>query len=156
MKFSPVLDYNMSDDSNPFALTEHVLKVLNGKNLAYLQVSEGLSMEGKDAERSALFFKGDKKSIRELYRKHYNGTWVANFGFDQASGNDAIAKGHADIIAYGKHYVANDDLAGKFASGKPLNSMFAVADQSKIPFYLYGFGPEGYTDVSVFNPLPSQ
>jgi hypothetical protein len=39
----------------------------------------------------------------------------------QASGNEAIASGRADLVAYGRHYLANPDLPRRFRLHAPLN-----------------------------------
>lgn len=74
---------------------------------------------------------------REL-RSAYPGRIVTAGGFDQATGNQAIAERWADAIAYGVPFLANPDLPERFRRNAPLNS----ADESTF----YASGPKGYTD----------
>jgi N-ethylmaleimide reductase len=51
---------------------------------------------------------------------------------------DAVASGAADLVAFGKPFIANADLARRLREDAPLN----VPD----PKTFYGGGAEGYTD----------
>lgn len=79
-----------------------------------------------------------------------SGAWIANFGFDFESGNEAIEKGTADLVSFGSLYVANDNLVEKFEKGITPNKMSNVEDPKLIQEYIYGEGPLGYTDLSVW------
>ena len=46
IKLSPINDYNGQSDSDPIALTEHVIQGLNQRNVAFLEVNEGLTLDG--------------------------------------------------------------------------------------------------------------
>ena len=72
------------------------------------------------------------------FRRIYKGTLIANVGMDQERGNRLIAEGLADLIAFGRPYIANPDLVARFAAGAPLAD---VQWES-----VYASGPEGYID----------
>ncbi|HEX3012728.1 MAG TPA: hypothetical protein VHO92_00445, partial [Methanobacterium sp.] len=61
-----------------------------------------------------------------------------NGGYDFHSGNEAIARGEADLIAYGVPFLANPDLPERFRQNKPLN-------EPDISTFYVG-GEKGYTD----------
>jgi N-ethylmaleimide reductase len=63
---------------------------------------------------------------------------MANNGYDLAMAEQALAGGDADLIAFGRPYIANPDLVERFRAGAPL----AEID----PATLYGGGAHGYTD----------
>jgi N-ethylmaleimide reductase len=63
---------------------------------------------------------------------------IGNTGFDKASGNEAIAIGKADAIAFGVPFLANPDLPERLRRNAPFNA------PDKETFY--GEGPKGYTD----------
>lgn len=63
---------------------------------------------------------------------------MLNGGFDQASGEAAVAEGRADAIVYGKLFIANPDLVERFGSGAALNPLDMTT--------LYGGDAHGYTD----------
>jgi 2,4-dienoyl-CoA reductase-like NADH-dependent reductase (Old Yellow Enzyme family) len=45
---------------------------------------------------------------------------MGNVGHTQASANQEIGDGHADLISFGRIYMSNPDLPERFASGLPL------------------------------------
>jgi 2,4-dienoyl-CoA reductase-like NADH-dependent reductase (Old Yellow Enzyme family) len=53
-------------------------------------------------------------------------------------GNRLIAEGLADLVAFGRPYIANPDLVERLATGAPL----AEVDWKTV----YGSGPRGYSD----------
>ena len=66
------------------------------------------------------------------------GNIVTAGGFTQESGNQALAEGWADAIAFGVPFLANPDLPERFRRHAPLNP----ADESTF----YAPGAKGYTD----------
>ncbi|MFQ6638976.1 hypothetical protein Gotur_023952 [Gossypium turneri] len=54
-------------------------------------------------------------------RKAFNGTFIAAGGYDRDDGNDAVAENRADLVAYGRLFLANPDLPRRFELGAPLN-----------------------------------
>lgn len=49
------------------------------------------------------------------------GTFMAAGGFTKESAIEAIEDGHADLIAFGRDFIANPDLPLRFALDAPLN-----------------------------------
>ena len=54
------------------------------------------------------------------FRRIYEGTLIANVNMDRERGNRLIAEGLADLIAFGRPYIANPDLVQRFAENAPL------------------------------------
>lgn len=82
---------------------------------------------------------GDKPGrLAPSLRKLFSGAFIANQSFTQATGEAAVTAGEADAVAYGVPYIANPDLAERFACRAPLNA------PNRETFY--GKGPVGYTD----------
>lgn len=128
VRLSPVNPFNDMHDSQPQAHFEAIVEALTPFNLAYLHVVEGGLHSGGDVtpfDFSAL-------------RQRYQGAYMANLGYSQASGHAAIARGHADAVAYGVPFIANPDLVERFAKNAPLNEANAAT--------FYGGTEEGYTD----------
>jgi N-ethylmaleimide reductase len=75
--------------------------------------------------------------LREL-RPSYSGNIVTAGGFNQATGNQALAEGWADAIAFDVPFLANPDLPERFRRNAPLN-------EPDEPTF-YAPGPKGYTD----------
>ena len=128
IRISPVNPFNDMKDSNPQALFNYVVDVLNQFNLAYLHVVEGGIHGGGIA---------DPFDFSAL-RKHCQSPYIANLAYDKARGNAAIASGHADAVAYGVPFIANPDLVKRFSTNAALNE----ADSSTF----YGGTEHGYTD----------
>ena len=71
-------------------------------------------------------------------RDRYQGTLIVCGEYKFERGNAALAEGKADLIAYGRPFIANPDLPERFAKGAPLNE----PDVSTF----YGGTEKGYTD----------
>jgi N-ethylmaleimide reductase len=71
------------------------------------------------------------------YRPMFNGTLIANTGFDRKSANELIASGDADLVSFARHYIANPDLPERFW----LNAPLVEADLAKY----YQGGAAGFT-----------
>jgi N-ethylmaleimide reductase len=75
-----------------------------------------------------------KRELRDLWPR----TFVLAGGFDRAGGDSALRDGHADLIAFGRPFLANPDLVTRLERGVPLNPPSAAT--------FYTPGPAGYTD----------
>jgi N-ethylmaleimide reductase len=72
------------------------------------------------------------------FRPRYRGTLIANVGMTRERGNQLIADGLADLVAFGETFIANPDLPARFAELAPIER----SDRS----LHYAPGPHGYTD----------
>lgn len=68
----------------------------------------------------------------------FGGTIILAGGFDLAAAEEAIGSGEADLIAFGRPFLANPDLVSRFALAAELNE--------PDPPTMYASGPEGYVD----------
>lgn len=128
LRLSPSGSFNDMSDSDPESLFHYVGQALNAFNLAYLHVIEPRADENPDqAGIGARFF-----------RSIYNGTLISAGGYTKALGNEALANGDADLIAFGRLFISNPDLPERFAQDAPLNSY----DRNTF----YGGDAHGYTD----------
>lgn len=125
IRLSPAGSFNSMSDSDPAATFGSAVETLSPFGLAYLHVVE---------DRSGVPF--DWQALR----RGFDGPYMANSEFTKGSGNEALAAGRADLIAFGRPYLANPDLPERFAADAPLN----VPN----PETLYGGGAEGYIDYS--------
>lgn len=129
IRLSPVTPSNdAGPDSNPQALMTHALQGLAPLNLAYLHLIEGQTGGARDI---APF---DYAALRQ----HYKGAWMVNNGYTGAMAEDAVAAGRADLVAFGKPFIANPDLGRRLREHAPLNPLDTTT--------LYGGGAAGYTD----------
>ncbi|MGB3612233.1 MAG: alkene reductase [Elainellaceae cyanobacterium] len=112
----------------------YVAQQLNTYGLAYLHVMDGLAFGFHEL--------GEPMTLPE-FRKVFDGTLIGNCGYSQDTAEDAIAQGHADMIAFRRHYISNPDLVERFANGWPLAD---TADQS----VWYSFEADGYVDFPTY------
>ncbi len=126
IRLSPENSFNDMKDSNPQQTFNAIAKRLSDFPLAYLHILEGDMMTG---ERLLDYV--------EL-RKHFNGYYMANNGYGLESAKAAIEEGRADMVAFGKWFIANPDLPYRFANNLPLNTPDSAT--------YYGGGERGYTD----------
>jgi N-ethylmaleimide reductase len=129
VRLSPVSPVNDLVDSDPQPLFDYVIESLNSLSPLYVHVIEGAT--GGDREIEPGF---DFNALRRAFK----GAYIANNGYDKALAEAALEAGDADLIAFGRPFVANPDLVRRYALDAPLNALN--------PETLYGGGAEGYTD----------
>ena len=78
------------------------------------------------------------ENVREDVRKTFDGTLILCGNFDKESAEKALKANKADLIAFGKLYLANPDLLERFKSDAELN------EPDMDTFYTPG--AKGYTD----------
>ncbi|MPZ38229.1 MAG: alkene reductase [Rhizobiales bacterium] len=128
-KLSPYFaGYSMSD-SNPLVTFTTIAAELGKLGIGYLHVSEAIAGPAKidSAVRAT-------PSIRDAF----DGTLIVNDGYDAAAAEAAIARGQADLVAFGKPFIANPDLPLRYRKGAPLNA----PDQATF----YAGEEKGYVD----------
>ncbi|GMN26594.1 hypothetical protein TIFTF001_049305 [Ficus carica] len=54
-------------------------------------------------------------------RKAFRGTFIVAGGYTQEDGNIALSENRADLVAYGRLFLANPDLPKRFELDAPLN-----------------------------------
>jgi N-ethylmaleimide reductase len=128
IRISPVTPANDISDSDPQPLFDHIVDQLEALKLVYIHVIEGATGGPRDI---APF---DYTSLRKRFKRAY----IANNGYDLELANKVLAANEADLIAFGKPFIANPDLVERLKTGVPLNA------PDKATFY--GGGAKGYTD----------
>jgi N-ethylmaleimide reductase len=135
IRISPVTPSNDISDSNPQLLFNHIVDRLNALKLVYIHVIEGATGGPRDV---APFDYGS-------LRKRFKGAYIANNGYDFALARKVLAANEADLIAFGKLFIANPDLVERLQRGAPLNA------PDKATFY--GGGAKGYTDYPALSEV---
>jgi N-ethylmaleimide reductase len=139
LRLSPVTAANDAQDDAPQPLFEHVLRQLAPLGLAYLHVIEGQTGGARDFQQGPAPF--DYAALRQAYRQAGGrAAWMVNNGYDAALAEQALGSG-ADLVAFGKAFIANPDLTRRLRLGGPFNT------PDRNTFYGSGTAPEqGYTD----------
>jgi N-ethylmaleimide reductase len=110
--FPQPFPYAGMTDSNPVQTFTYLARELSRLGLAYLHVTEAVS--GKAAP-------SPEQRITPLLRKAFQGTLIVNGGYDAQTGEAALSRGEADLVAYGVPFVANPDLPERFRREAQLN-----------------------------------
>jgi N-ethylmaleimide reductase len=129
LRLSPVTPVNDARDSNPAPLFRHAVEGLNHFGLAYLHMIEGATGGARDIAPS---FDLDAP------RKAFRGTYIVINGYNLGMADAAVREGRADLVAFGRPFLANPDLVERLKTGVPL----AEAD----PATFYGGDDRGYID----------
>ncbi|MBX5046310.1 alkene reductase [Rhizobium lentis] len=138
IRISPVTPSNDSYDSNPQTTFTYVVARLAKYDLAYIHVVEGQTGGDRDYKQgdNPSF---DYEALRQAYEKAGGkASWMVNNGYDRDLAIDAAESGRADLVAFGKPFIANPDLVERLAKNLPLNT----PDQSTF----YGGSAKGYID----------
>jgi N-ethylmaleimide reductase len=134
VRISPLGMFNDIADQDPKKTFGFVAKRLSDHGLAYLHlVNPAL----------AAFEIGAAPDSREIHmldliRRKYRGTLIVAGGFNHDTAEAWLQQGKADLIAFGRKFLANPDLPERFRKHAHLN-----ADD---PATYYGGGVMGYVD----------
>ncbi|XP_031479929.1 putative 12-oxophytodienoate reductase 11 [Nymphaea colorata] len=131
VRLSPFLDHADAGDSDPEALGLYMMEALNKYGLVYAHVVEPrmiITGETLQTPHSLLPF-----------RKAFKGTFIAVGGYKKEDGNKAIAEGYADLVAFGRLFLANPDLPRRFELDAPLTKYDRTTFYTSDPVI-------GYTD----------
>src|SRR5262245_51865338 len=113
-KLSPYFaGYSMSD-SNPIATFSYIAGELNKRGLLYLHVGEAIAGPMAAPART--------RRATPILRDIFGGTLIVNGGYDARSGQAAITRSEADLVAFGVPFLANPDLPERYRSNAVLNA----------------------------------
>lgn len=124
---SPVNDLAL--DSSPEITYGYVVERLNDFTPAYLHMIEGETQGPREVPRGFDL---------QVLRRAFKGPYIANNGYNRALALEARRTHRADLIAFGRLYIANPDLVERLRVGATLN------DPDRATFF--GGGAHGYTD----------
>jgi len=137
VRIGPSGRWNGMSDSNPDALFSDLADQLNRFGLAYLHVIE------PRVRGNVVVEEGQAPVAAQRLRKIFRGKIIAAGGFEPGTAKAVVENGDADLVAFGRHYVANPDLPERIRLGLPLNNY----DRSTF----YTFDSRGYTDYPSYS-----
>lgn len=135
IRLSPSGTMNDIYDSNPVEVFDFFINELNKFDLSYLHVMEPLVPLDELPENYL-------KEVAKHYRNIYKGVLMTNGGFDRDKAINYVENDYADMIAFGKLFISNPDLAQRLEKDLPL------AEWDTKTFYLGG--EKGYTDYPTY------
>jgi N-ethylmaleimide reductase len=134
VRLSPLSTFNDINDDDPETTFGYAAEKLNAYDLAYLHIVNPATAA---LEQGA---EPDPRAMRmvDLIRETYRGTLMIAGGFDRDTAEAWLEQGRADLIVFGRKFLANPDLPERFRLRAPLNP--------DDPATYYGGGAKGYTD----------
>jgi N-ethylmaleimide reductase len=136
IRIGPGGTFNGMSDSNAPALFGYVAEQQNRYPLAYLRIIE------PRVKGNVVIAEGQAPVAAEQLRKIFKGRIIAAGGFEPDTAAAVIEKGDKDLVAFGRHFVANPDLPKRIQFGLPLNPY----DRKTF----YTFDCHGYTDYPFY------
>lgn len=134
VRVSPYSDVGDVADSDPAALYTYVIRRLVERRFGYLHLIEPQVRAGlTDVPNLTV-----PVSVAAIFRPLFPGPLIASGGFTAETAEAALASGTADLIAFGRPFIANPDLPQRLALGAELNK----GDRATY----YGGSERGYTD----------
>ena len=134
IRLSPVTPANDADDAAPQPLFDYVVRQLAQLDLAFIHIIEGATGGARELPERPFDYAMLKSAYRAAGGK---GAWMVNNGYDKALAQQAVKNG-ADLVAFGKPFIANPDLVARLGSNAALNK--------PDPATFYGGGAKGYID----------
>jgi N-ethylmaleimide reductase len=136
IRLSPVTPSNDApQDSDPAALMAHVMQGLAPLGLAYVHVVEGQTGGAREWPPAS---EGGRPFDYAALQRACPAPWMVNNAYTREMALAAVAEGRADVVAFGRPFIANPDLGRRLRTGAP----WAVPDSKTF----YGGGAAGYTD----------
>lgn len=128
IRLAPLTTLMGSKDDTPEATYLAAASVLNDIGIAYIHIAEA---DWDDAPVMPAAF---KEALRQVFR----GTMIYSGKYTVERAEEALAKGWADLIGFGRPFIANPDLPYRLQHNLPLNQ--PIREQ------FFGGSKEGYLD----------
>ena len=130
MRLAPFITQRGMDCPEIIPAILHLARELNALGLAYIHLAEA---DWNDAPAVP-------ESFRQALRAAFSGRVIVAGQYTPERARQILASGLADLVAFGRPFIANPDLPARYAAGLPL----AAFD----PAQLFGGGARGYTDYA--------
>jgi N-ethylmaleimide reductase len=129
VRLSPSGTFNSMSDSDPLATFSHVIEALDELGIGYVHIIEGGEADVRH---------GGTLVPTSTFRPLFSRTLIVNGGYDRERSEKALSNGDADLVSFGRLFLANPDLPVRLAAGGPFNRPDGET--------FYGGGEKGYTD----------
>ncbi|MCW4455513.1 alkene reductase [Flavobacterium sp. MXW15] len=138
VRLAPLTTLQGAVDDTPQATYLAAAHLLDGLGVGYLHIAEA------DWEDAPVMPAAFKEALRMIYR----GTLIYAGKYTLERAEEALARGWADLIAFGRPFIANPDLPERLRQGLPLNP----ADKPTF----FGGGEAGFTDYPTLSETASR
>lgn len=133
VRLAPLTTLQGAVDETPEKTYIEAIKMLEKLGVLYIHIAEA---DWDDAPLMSIAFK-------EKIRKIFSGTIIYSGKYNKQKAEAAIGQGWADLIGFGRPFIANPDLPYRLKNNLPLNT----ADKETF----FGGGTEGLTDYPFYN-----
>ncbi|XP_015630712.1 LOW QUALITY PROTEIN: putative 12-oxophytodienoate reductase 9 [Oryza sativa Japonica Group] len=119
VRLSPFADHCREEGTDPEEVALHLIGVMNGLGVLYCHVIEPRCMVSSIEEHRA------RRNVPHRllpFRRAFHGTFIVNGGYDREEGDKAVGDGYADLVSYGRLFLANPDLPERFRQKAALNA----------------------------------
>lgn len=120
-------------EEDPHTTYIEAIKVLEDVGIAYLSIAEA---DWDDAPAMP-------QTFRRAVRDTFSGAIIYAGRYNAESGAQLLESGLADLVAFGRPFMANPDLPARIANDWPLNPLN--------PATVYGGNAEGYVDYPPYS-----
>ncbi|WP_419196092.1 alkene reductase [Ensifer adhaerens] len=134
VRLTPMGRFMGMGDDNPKATFGYIAEALNERGLAYLHLVEP-SVVGNTVEQH---HDPEWDEIMFLLRQKFHGRVIVAGNYTLETAHAALNDGRADLVAFGRPFIANPDLPLRLSKKAPLNE----PDGSTF----FGGGAKGYID----------
>lgn len=136
---APLTTLMGAQDDHPEETYIAAAKMLNEIGVAYIHVAEA------DWEEAPVMSAG----FKEAYRSAFSGTMIYSGKYTKARAEEALQRGWADLIGFGRPFIANPDLPYRLQHDLPMNT----PDRTTF----FGGTEKGYIDYSFYQqPVSAQ
>lgn len=134
-----VSPYGAANEMTPYpeidATYEYIAQKLNDLDIAYIHI----------VDHSAMGAPHVPESVKKKIRQNFSNTLILVGNYNAERAEEALLAKEADLVAFGKPFIANPDLVERLKNKLPLN-------QPKFDLF-YTAGAEGYIDYPVFEDV---
>ncbi|CAO2145191.1 unnamed protein product [Urochloa humidicola] len=115
VRVSPFAGYTDCTEADAEAHALHLVHFMDKLGLLYCHMVEPRK-----------YFNGDSGKLEiphrlSPFRKAFKGTFIVNGGYDREEGDRVVRDGYADLVSYGRLFLANPDLPERFRKKASLN-----------------------------------
>ena len=132
VRISPFNDLKDMQDDDPLMTFSYIISLLQELGVGYLHLAEA------DWDNAPEY----SDNFRALVRQLYKGTIICAGGYDSKKTEHVLMNHYADLIGFGRAFIANPDLPERMKQGYPINTFDAET--------LFSSDKTGYTDYPVY------
>lgn len=132
---APLTTLMGATDAHPEVTYIEAARILQEVGISYIHIAEA---DWDNAPVMSVAFK-------EAYRKTFLGTLIYSGKYDKIKAEEALQQGWADLIGFGRPFIANPDLPYRLQYNLSLNE----PDMDTF----FGGGARGYTDYTFYSEL---